>query len=248
MKLGSVPYLNALPLTAGVTYPIQKVIPRELRSLLLEGKIDLALLSTVTLFENSNFYLIPGMGIGCNGAVKSVKLFFNKPGLNIGHITHFKPSAESNTANMLAQLLLPRPPLGTGYLTEVDAEIVIGDSALTRPDPYGSIDLGEMWRERTGLPFVFAAWISRHPQIPRVLWEELMAAKSRNLANLDTCIATSPLLPEISLEAKRCYLRDNIHYELGDAEMAGMQKFREECIRSELLPNAQPIQIAEITF
>lgn len=257
MKLGSVPYLNALPLTAGLPYPVTTTSPRKLLGTFQNGDVDMALLSTVTLFENSDFYVIPGMGIGCKGPVKSVRLFFNKPGLTIQNLNSFKPSPESNTANMLTRLLLQHlqqvpvtccsvPQQVTGTCCIEDAEVVIGDAAMTRPDPYGSVDLGELWWQRTGLPFVFAAWISRHPQIPRGLWEELMAIKARNLANLDDCIAASKLLPGLSLAAKRGYLRHNIHFDLGDAEMAGMQKFREECIRSELLPNAQPIRIAEI--
>lgn len=242
--MGSVPYLNAIPLIAGLTLPVRTLVPRQLLTALQRAELDIALLSTVTLFENSDFYLIPGMGIGCQGSVASVKLFFNKPGLTIQNINSFKPSPESNTANMLARLLFPqaisRPAM------DADAEVVIGDTAMTQPAPYGSVDLGELWWQRTGLPFVFAAWISRHPQIPRTLWDDLMAAKTRNLGNLDACIAESPLLPELSLATKREYLRHNIHFDLGDLEMAGMQKFREECIRSELLPNAHPIRIAQI--
>lgn len=241
MKLGSVPYLNALPLISGLGYPLETQIPRQLLATLKQGQLDIALLSTVTLFENSDFYLIPGMGIGCKGPVQSVKLFFNKPGLTLQNISNFKPSPESNTANMLARLLLKDTAVPGD-----EAEVVIGDAAMTRPNPYGSVDLGQLWAQHTGLPFVFAAWISRHPQIARSLWQELIDTKTRNLAQLDACIAASPLVPELSLDAKRDYLRHNIHFELGDLEMAGMQKFREECIRSELLPNAQPIRIAEI--
>lgn len=246
MRLGSVPYLNALLLTSGAPYPIVFETPRKLREMMRAGTLDLAVLSTVVLMESPNFYLVPGAGIGCRGPVASVKLFFNKPGLTIQNLNSFKPSPESNTANMLARILFPKAQLSTGYLTDVEAEVVIGDAAMTRPDPYGSVDLGDLWWRRTGLPFVFAAWISQHPQIPRALWEELMATKTRNLADLDVCIAASPLLPGLSPEAKRDYLRHNIHYELGDIEMAGLKKFREECIRSNLLSDAQPIRIAEI--
>jgi chorismate dehydratase len=241
MKLGSVPYLNALPLIAGLVYPLETQIPRQLLATLKQGQLDIALLSTVTLFENSDFYLIPGMGIGCKGPIQSVKLFFNKPGLTFQNITSFKPSPESNTANILARILLK----GAAVLGD-DAEVVIGDAAMTRPDPYGSVDLGELWMQRTGLPFVFAAWISRHPQISKSLWQELIDTKTRNLAQLDACIAASPLVPELSLEAKRDYLRNNIHFELGDDEFAGLQKFRDECIRTGLLSHACPIQCVEM--
>lgn len=246
MHIGSVPYLNALPLTFGVDYPIVYETPRKLREMIATGALDLALLSTVVLFESPQVYLVPGIGIGCKGAVKSVKLFFNKLGLTIQDLTNFKASSESNTANILTQVLLARPPLSTVYLTDADADLVIGDAAMTRPDPYGSVDLGEWWMERTGLPFVFASWISREKKISRTLWENLMATKTRNLEKLDACIAASPLLPELPLKTKHDYLRDNIHYDLGDEELSGLQKFRDECVRMRLIPNALPIQFAEI--
>lgn len=247
MTIGAVSYLNALPLIHRLPHPVQTATPRNLLAQLLKKELSLAMLSTVCLFQYPELYLVPSMGICSKGAVQSVRLFFNKPCLTICDIKTFSPSPESNTANMLARVLLPPAAVGTGYQEGVEAEVVIGDAAMTRADPHGSVDLGELWTERTGLPFVFAAWISRHPKIPKALWEELMATKARNLGALDRCISDSPLLPELSLEAKRRYLRDNIHYDLGDLEMAGLQKFREECVRRQLLPDAYPIQLTEIT-
>lgn len=262
MKLGSVPYLNAAPLIAGISDPVQTQTPRELLGALRAGDVDIALLSTVSLLEYPDLYLLPGMGIGCKGPIRSVKLFFNKSNIDKCNLKGFNRSPESNTANILAQLLLsgvghlerevsdtcgcrcPTPAEGSGGHAE-DAELVIGDMALTRPDPYGSKDLGQWWWEKTGLPFVFAAWISRHKTIPRKIWESLMAAKLRNLREIDACIAQSPLLPELSPTAKRDYLLNNIHYDLGETEMAGLAHFREDCITQAILPHALPIQLVE---
>lgn len=246
MLIGSVPYLNAIPLTHGLPVAIRTATPRELLAQLLQKELSLAMLSTVCLFQYPGLYLVPGMGIGSRGAVQSVRVFFNRPWGPTQNLTNFTPSPESNTANILAQLLLQQVPTPQ-QVTGTCCELVIGDRALTHPDPYGSVDLGQWWWEWTGLPFVFAAWVSRHPQIPRSLWEELMATKAHNLANLDACIAASPLLPEWSHEAKRHYLQDNIHYDFGDAEMLGLRRFREECISSGLIPGAYPIKLATIS-
>lgn len=241
MRIGSVPYLNALPLTSGAPYPIVFDTPRKLREMLMAGALDLALLSTVVLFESPDMVLVPGMGIGCKGPVKSVKLFFNKPGLTLQDLTTFKPSPESNTANMLAHLLLRRPPSDAA-----DAEVVIGDAAMLRSDPYGSVDLGELWTQRTSLPFVFAAWISRSPTISKTLYDELLRCKSENLANIPHCIDSTTAFAAIPRHVQEAYLRDSIHYDLGDAELAGLNRFREECIRAELVTNANPIRVVTV--
>jgi chorismate dehydratase len=50
-------------------------------------------------------------------------------------------------------------PLGE----EAEATLLIGDAALKSAfeDPTPHHDLGRLWRERTGLPMVFAVWAAR---------------------------------------------------------------------------------------
>jgi len=250
IQLGTVPYLNAAPLLAGLSQPLRRSHPRQLAQQLIRGDIELALLSTSVLFEHHNLYLVPGMAIGCRGPVQSVKLFFNKDALTIENINRIILSPNSNSANQLTRILFPKAEFLDGQKIEKleipDAEVVIGDDALVRPDAFGSIDIGQLWWERTGLPFVFAAWISRSPHISRSLWEQLHHVKQSNLKNLNTCLDQMTEPYPLDRNAQIRYLQDNIHYDLGDTEMRGLARFREECITHKLMPAVQPIHLATI--
>lgn len=253
MSIGAVSYLNALPLINGLPHAVQTATPRELLSQLLQKKLSLAMLSTVCLFQYPELYLVPGMGICSRGPVKSVRLFFNRPNISPSQLQSVRLSPESNTANMLVQLYLRQvgcrtaAPLTDHANAHADAELVIGDTALTRVDTHGSIDLGEWWWNWTGLPFVFAGWISRSATISKTLHDELLRCKSENLADIPRCMGSTEAFNTIPRPVQEAYLRDSIHYNIDDAELAGLNRFRDECIRAELISSACPIQLTEIT-
>lgn len=252
MTIGAVSYLNALPLIRGLPHAVQTATPRELLAQLLQKKLSLAMLSTVCLFQHPELYLVPGMGICSRGRVDSVKLFFNRPGISASQLKGVRLSPESNTANMLVQLYLKQVgyratvPLSDRADAGADAELVIGDSALTRMDPYGSVDLGQWWWEWTGLPFVFAGWISRSATISKTLHDQLLRCKSENLDNIAQCLDSTTAFGQIPRPVQEAYLRTSIHYDIGEAELAGLKRFRDECIRAELIPNANSIRIVTI--
>lgn len=253
MTIGAVSYLNALPLINGLPHPVQTATPRELLSQLIQKKLSLAMLSTVCIFQYPELYLVPGMGICSRGRVESVRLFFNRPNVTPSQLQLVRLSPESNTANMLVQLYLKQvgyranAPLTDRVDTDADAELVIGDTALTRVDTYGSVDLGQWWWEWTGLPFVFAGWISRSATISKTLHDELLRCKSENLADIPRCVASTTAFGAIPRPLQESYLRDSIHYDIGEAELAGLNRFRDECIRAELISNANPIRLVTIS-
>ncbi len=78
-RIGSVPYINAMPLVEGLGRSLKSTVllhtPARLHELVLEGKVDIALLPVVSYLENPELRLIPGTGIVCHGEVRSVKAF-----------------------------------------------------------------------------------------------------------------------------------------------------------------------------
>jgi len=114
---------------------------------------------------------------------------------------------------------------------ERDAVMLIGNPGLeflrSRHD-HKILDLGQAWREDTGLPFVFAVWAIRRDQRLPGLGEALLQAKLDGLANLDKIIATHP---EFDAELRASYLREHIHLDLGDREKQGIARFV-ECLRA----------------
>lgn len=252
MSIGAVSYLNALPLIHGLPYPVRTETPRQLLDLLQRQELSLALLSSVCLFNAPNLYLVPGMGIGSCGRVDSVRLFFNTPNRLIPQLKSVASSPHSNTANMLLQLFLKQSGYTKGVVQSAadatpDAALVIGDDALIHPNPHGSVDLGQWWWEWTGLPFVFAAWISRTPTISAAVYENLMRCKTENVADIARCLDACTTPSNISRMRQENYLTQFVHYELGDFELQGLQRFRDECIHAELVSDAHPIRLATIS-
>jgi predicted solute-binding protein len=120
---------------------------------------------------------------------------------------------------------LPLPP-GTPPET-LDAFMLIGDPALAfirRPHDHVILDLGADWRDLTGLPFIFAAWVLRRSAETRELRSELLAAAARGRRELETILRTRT---EFDEPFRRTYLTRHIRNEMGPAEKAGLARFVE---------------------
>ena len=215
-QLGSVPYLNARPLLWGLEARLAP--PSQLAQWLRAGEVDAALVPIVEVIENPVYWLVDGVAIGCDGPVHSVILTLEKP---LAEVRTVALDAASKTSVRLMQWLLERHyglfPVYVPDGASADAQLRIGDPAIAyrQADPeHALVDLGEAWREATGLPFVFAVWAMRAPDI--ALAERLRAAARDGLSHRD----------EIGREAwQRQYLTEHIRYELGERQREAMARF-----------------------
>ena len=111
------------------------------------------------------------MRVWPRGPVLSVKLYFRVPP---GEVRALALDEGSRTSAALSRILLaerfgvePRPvafPLGSATSDiAADAILMIGDRAMHAPAEtfLAEWDLGAEWYRWTGLPFVFAMWITR---------------------------------------------------------------------------------------
>lgn len=216
MRLGSVSYLNAKPLLYGLEARL--ATPAVLAGWLRAGEVDAALVPVVEVMENPVYWLVDGLGIGCLGPVYSVFLALRKP---LGEVRRVALDPASRTSVRLTRWLLEQHHgLPVEYVDRgeaADAQLLIGDPAIAfrhaNPE-VPLLDLGEAWREATGLPFVFAVWALRAPDAE--LAERLRAAARKGLA-ARTEIARQPWELE--------YLTQHIRYELGEPERAGLARF-----------------------
>lgn len=230
MRLGAVPYLNTLPLIRYLSKSLTIAPPAALDRLLKLGEIDLATAPITTLFERPTFRLVPGIGIGTRGKIKSVRLVIRKAGQTLPELSSIFLDMESRTSVALLKVLLhfkyKRDLSQIRFVSpiptpDVEAALLIGDKALRSNDEVW-VDLGEEWTAWTGLPFVFAAWIGTAASLPTGLIAELKASRDRALANIDEAIRG---VPGISTEEARRYLLENCSYNLGDEEIEGVKKF-----------------------
>ncbi len=249
LTLGSVPYLNALPLyrpleTSGAARII-RVVPARLGAHLQNGECAAALLPIVDHFRDPQSFLVSDACIGSDGAVWSVLLFTKKAPREIKSVA---ADTSSHTSVALLRVLLAdcfnaRPPFIDHapnldeMLKKHDAALIIGDNALEAaqnpPNGVEIIDLGAEWKKMTGLPFVFAAWIAR--QKTENLDELLSQTRDAGEAKLPQIVAENPIPTRLALPQIEDYLRHAVTFHLNQAHRAGMEEFRARCARHNLI-------------
>ncbi|NIQ93989.1 MAG: menaquinone biosynthesis protein [Desulfuromonadales bacterium] len=218
LTIGHISYLNCVPFfhylhQTGFGGEIVHGVPARLNDMLAAGDIDISPSSSFEYARNWRRYvLLPRLSISSIGEVKSVLLFSAVPLEEL----EGKPIAltgESATSVHLVQLLLrefvgldridcrvPPQPV-EDVVAEGGAALLIGDRALREAQRDRSrhvFDLGHLWHEYTGLPFVFALWIVRrevadHHKIElQKLAEQLQSSRRRAFTDLEAVADNVP--------------------------------------------------------
>lgn len=228
LRIGTVPYLVARPLTWGLAErrDVELVLapPAELVRRLADGRLDVALASSILAVEDPRFRLWQeGPVIASEGPIRSV-IVLARPGLTPPQIRSVVLDPHSRTGQALARIVLrdlhgaawsPRAVAAPASPFEAGADAVqlIGDPALAaaaaRP-AWTRIDLGEDWWRLTGLPFVFAGWIGRPGFDPAEATPFLGPAAEAGLARRAELAAEG--VPGVALDFLRSYLEEDLRY------------------------------------
>jgi chorismate dehydratase len=232
MRVGSVPYLNAVPLTRGIEDQIVLAPPSRLAELLREDKLDAALVSVTEVLFHDRYDILDGIAVASLGEVKSVFLAHRKPLEETRQI--LCDPASLTSVNLLKVLLGERglepdfAPLPNYHDAPFhDAVLLIGDPALNfvrAPHEHQVWDLGAAWSDLTGLPFVYAVWALRRGVDTTHIRRALRDARAFGLETLDHIIRDRS---EFDLRFRKDYLGWHIHYHLGTDEKRGLMKFIE---------------------
>lgn len=271
IRLGMVNYINTAPIyepwkergkIEGCR--VFEAPPSTLNRLLADGHLDLGFVSCYEYAQRPESYrILPDLSISANGPVGSVFLFSKLP---ISQLNSEKVllTNQSDTSAALTRVVLEEfygvfPSFRTGPLTESKIEecnalLAIGDDALRLRKKGGfllQLDLGELWKQQTGLPFVFAVCAVR---------EELCREKPEQLARVygrlvdcriegarkirAICEAVAPRIP---LEVEDCYrYLQGIEFDLGQAKKKALEYFFRHLIaRGEAPGAALPLKIHE---
>lgn len=253
-KIGCVPYLNAKPLidwfhTSDCDSPaeIVYVAPSELACLLRESAVDVALVSSYELLRNPRLILIPGISVSADGPVRSVRLFSRVP---FEEIRSVALDTSSLTSVALVRILLserygitPRyvyhAPELERMLDVCDAALLIGDLHLFDSAAEHVIDLGQEWKQLTGLPFVYAAWLARPEVDLELIGGALNQAKRWGTARLDELATKWSQEMALPLERVREYFLEIMQYGLTSQHMAGFEEYHRLCRKHNLI--AEPL-------
>jgi chorismate dehydratase len=244
IHIGAVSYLNTVPLVWGMLHGPQREdvelsfsIPAVCAEELEAGKIDLGLVPVVEI-ARQELEIVPGIGIACLGAVRSILMFSRVPWRRIRTLAG---DLSSRTSVQLARIILrerfgvepeitAREPNLEKMLAVSDAALIIGDPALRiMPEnlPFEHLDLGSEWFAWTGLPMIFAAWAGK-PGIP----VERLSTITRGSyefgrAHLAEIVTQECVRRSLTKELANQYLSRHIRFELGAPEQKGLEAFLE---------------------
>jgi chorismate dehydratase len=254
VRLGAVSYLNAAPPVHGLDrdpgFRVLREVPSRVARRLHAGDIDLGLIPSVE-YAFGEYAIVPGIGIGSRGKVRSV-LHFHRGRLD--RVRRVALDTSSRTSATLVRILLrerlgrspeyvPMAPEIGDMLAVADAALVIGDPALDHEGEVASLDLGEEWTRLTSLPFVYAFWAGRPGAVDASGVERLQSALSRGMRAVAE-IALQRAGGDAARAAKYDeYLRESIVYRLGEEEQQGLREFYRRAHALSLVP-----KIPELRF
>jgi len=252
-RVGHIQFLNCLPIYWGLVrsgalldIDLTKDTPDNLNQMLIDGRLDIGPISLVEYLRNAeDLVLLPDVAVGSDGKVLSVDLVAQRPLSELDG----RPVAlgsTSRTSVLLAQLWLrevhgvsPRyftcPPDVNAMMLEADAAVVIGDVALraTYEGPRRGLDihdLGQAWKDWTGLPMVFAVWAARrdfaiaNPGIVKDVHAAFVNSRDEALLHVDE-VARQAARWEIFDAATLANYFRTLDFSLGDRQIEGVVEF-----------------------
>jgi chorismate dehydratase len=266
MKIGRIPYINCYPVYGAIDRGVVKLdaqlvdgVPTDLNRRMAARQLDISVVSAVEYARDAERYLLlPDLAISCDGPVRSVMLFSKLPA---GELTsrNVVVSRSSMTSVALLELLFenvwharPRFIPGDAEISDVvgdsfpdaEARLVIGDAALVlgsnHRERYPHVyDLGQMWKEWTGQPFVFAVWVAqRSTDVKEALVAHagLIASRNWGLDHLPELARQAHDATEVDLGVCAEYL-SGLDYGLSYPHLAGLTEFYRRLVERGRIPN-----------
>jgi chorismate dehydratase len=266
--IGCVSFLNSKPLIDAIVHgslgaaaraDVHFAVPSQLLPLLEAGTVSTALTSIVDYqHSHEDLLLVPAGMIGCDGHTFTVRIFSRVPPPRIKALYG---DTDSHTSVILGQLILcerygvtvPMLPLharegihlGRGGDGTPDSILLIGDkvvNASPSPETYPyQLDLGDEWKQLTGLPFVFAMWMMRRdvaerdPVAAREVATLLTKARQRGSERTEQLLDRYAADKGWPRDLARQYFTEYLRYEVTPRAREGLALFFEKAGRLGLL-------------
>jgi len=266
LKIGRIPYINCYPVYGAIDRGLIRIdadlvdgVPTALNAKMAAGELDVSVVSAVEYARDSRRYLLlPDLAISCDGPVRSVMLFSKRPATELTS-RRVLVSKSSMTSVALLELLFENVWHARPNFVPTDAEIsdvarfegedhdarlVIGDAALllssgAAPRYPHSYDLGEVWKEWTGLPFVFAVWVAQRNVIVNdalAVHAGLINSRDWGIANIPTLALQAASATGVPVAACNEYLA-GLDYGLSYPHLAGLTEFYRRLVERGSVPN-----------
>lgn len=254
-RVGHIDFLNSLPLLWGLArtgrlldMDLTKDTPDSLSDALSAGRLDIGPISLMEFLKNADdLVVLPDIAIGSDGPVMSCLIISQVP-LSELDGAPVALGSTSRTSVRLAELLLDDlvgvqpeyfvcPPDLDTMMRRAPAAVVIGDTALRaalHDAPRLDLqvhDLGQMWRDWTGLPFVFALiaarreFVEREPDLVRRVHADFLAARDLAFVELDQVCEQAAKWEAFDAATLWRYYTEALDFTFGERQLAGITEF-----------------------
>ncbi|HED54854.1 MAG TPA: hypothetical protein ENJ00_11745 [Phycisphaerales bacterium] len=255
VRIGCVNYLNTLPLIEGLDLvrevELRLAVPARLVSMLERDEADVALVSLIDAVRSEvPLTILPCGMIGSDGPTLTVRLFSQIP---IEQVRTIHADTDSHTSVALCRVLMlerfghdpaivdyharEQMPSKIGGSVDSDewpeAVLLIGDKVVSGSPPAVrypyQLDLGECWKEQTGLPFVYAVWMCRSDRVEdplvRRAWMVLDRQRRHNRTRIDAIATDRAAEHRWPVDLARTYLGSRLAFEYDQPARKAAERF-----------------------
>jgi chorismate dehydratase len=257
-------------------YDVHYTTPANCAAELHSGEADLGLIPIASL--TPQLAIVPGCAIASLDQVRSILLLVKNPHNlpqrdALQQVRSVAGDTASRSSNAYARILferfhdtrpdfleLPADPIS--MLAAADAALLIGDPALLAREHHAAIDaaagtpllwldLAQLWREHTGLPWVAAVWAVRPEALSAgdvsatQLITDLQASRDAGLAHIPDLVAEWAPRLDVPASTIHTYLTRNIHYTLDPTCLRAIQLFRTLAAEIDTLPPLPSLNLLE---
>lgn len=240
INISAVSYLNAKPFIYGIQHSgllqnihLEQDTPSVCAQKLIDGKVHIGLIPVAVLPDMKEYHIISDHCIGATSPVTSVMLYSK---VSMEKIEKILLDHQSRTSVQLMKVLAKKywkiNPQWVdtihGFEKNIEnktAAVVIGDRALEMNGRYPfQYDLAEAWIKMTGLPFVFACWVTVKKLSPDFI-SAFNSALELGLSQREKVIAEYSNTHNNAAQKLHTYLYDCISYGLDDRKKQGLGLF-----------------------
>jgi chorismate dehydratase len=261
VKIGRISYINVAPVYYGLDKGLKPewlnmvtAPPSVLNKMMANGEIDISPVSSVAYARHQkDWLLLPNLSIACSGDVMSVILVSKHPFDKLNNKKVILIDESATTVELLKLLFIIKKIKPIFEINAIqhpcdipqnaDAALIIGDVALKEKwsDHYDYIyDMGNMWMELTGLPFVFAMWAvqksfaRKRPDALSAIIKLFRISKKEGGRHLGQISASASSKLGISLDMSEKYY-DKLCCNLGPMQIKGLESFFSSLYREKIL-------------
>jgi chorismate dehydratase len=260
-RLAASSYLNSAPLIWSYTHGSRRsrvelltdAAPARCARMLARGEVEAALVPVIEYQRLTEIAVVPGVCVGARRAVRSVVLATRRADLR--EVRSVALDESSRTSAALVRVLFgefygreiettTQSPDVRAMLEAADAALVIGDPAMTfeREGLYVH-DLASLWREHTGLGFVFAMWMAHESAVDAVRAADFAGARDEGVAHLEEIVDEYQRQLRLPREELRAYLTENVCFDLNEEMRAGLELYFRLAHKHGLIERVRPLRL-----